>query len=370
MTTVMPKIPIPAQATTANAAGAKRPLPPKPPVAPGRLPKPPVAMPQAQQKAPVPIPSAAAFILKPEGVDGPHLAVSNETETAQSDKALAKLEALKNTKNEIKHIQELQRANLAETKEATTEEAVKEAVEEETEKSASSNALGEALTASTVNETTEEVQEETKEETKEEVKEEVKEETKTGRRGRPRKETAAKEKAETEEEEIVLKLKPVCRDYDVIEAKIFGTFNDPNWEAQKKEITEKNSEIVIESDMSIGALKGTISKISRLRSEYMIFFIKYQNNYQTLAGDNKTEGIIERVKRLCGKGNNEYERRRNAILACMQYESGGELIDLYELLEQTRERFIFFKTLMDSLEQKQRLLITMNSALLMEQKLN
>lgn len=345
----IPKIPVPAT--------AQRIVPPMPPIPPaplkGNLPKPPsIPMPPVGNlpkppSAPVGLKPAISLApsLKPEEKKGPSLQIPG---VDPEEQAKAKLEALK------KNVAAIQ------GKEEETEEDANELNQEDV-----NEAENEVVTPKEVESENDEAAE------KEAKKNKAKSKTKTSKKA-AQKETTSKESdsnGEDDEDYITIKLKPTCKDFDIIEEKVFGTFNDPKWEALKEEVIELNSQIIIESDMSIGSLKTAIANLSALRNKILILYIKYQTNFQNLVSD-KPEGIIERVKRLSSKGSNDNERRRNGILACMQYEMGGEIIDLFELLEQTRERYNFFKGIMDAIEQKQKALITMNSAIIMEQKLD
>lgn len=350
----IPKIPTPLPA--AKGAPSMPPIPPMPPTpltppAPPAPPKAPSAtltppMPNAAVKLnPVtPLPTAGAIptLLKPNTNNGPTIPMPGVSQEAQ---AKAKLEVLKKNVADIQNSKETETDNDAAepVAEANQEQEVKAAAEETPQKS----------------------------------DKEAEKEPKTTRSRKNKAPTSPKVdmkddpgmKQEDEEEDyITIKLKPTCKDFDTIEEKVFGTFNDPKWEELKEEVIEMNAKIIIESDMSIGSLKTAIANLSALRNKILILYLKYQTNFQNLVSD-KPEGIIERVKRLSSKGSNENERKRNGILACMQYEMGGEIIDLFELLEQTRERYNFFKGIMEAIEQKQKALITMNSAIIMEQKL-
>lgn len=229
----------------------------------------------------------------------------------------------------------------------------------------------------------EEPAQEVKEEEKEQVKEDVKEEEEVKKeepqetekseaapKRRGRKKNTKNDEVKQEEKVVETNeqpLKETCKDFDEMEGVLTATFNDPKWEALKEEIIESNNKIVIETDMNSATLKMAISDLNKLRDRILVLYYRHQTNLQNLISD-KPEGLIERTKRLNAIGSNDNERRRSGILACMQYDFNGQTINLFELLEQTRERYNFLKTIMDSIDHKCKTLITMNSAILMEQK--
>lgn len=143
---------------------------------------------------------------------------------------------------------------------------------------------------------------------------------------------------------------------------IFSSFADPNWDKHEEEIANKLSEIIINSDMNSATLKSALGDIDHLRSEIWLEHDEYKNMYINLSCE-KPEGLIERVKKLNMQGDNESARKSNAIHACENYVRDGAKINLFELLEATRKRYFFLKSVMDSLDFKANCLITMSETL-------
>lgn len=358
----IPKIPMPTPGVAPNNP-PKMPMPPKAPQAAvpsdikaPNLPKTPVAPPSLPKAPGVPtLPTPNAMPKLPQ-VDSTLPTLPKVPDSDKQENAITKLEALKET---VGNIQEA-----AKNKEETQE--VPKAKEEVQEVQEVQEASAEIKSEEAPEPTTKKRGRKTKKETAAAQENQNKQEADTNKNAP--KENKASVSQNPTEEYITVQLKPTCKDFKTMEDAICNTFNDPEWEKLKEELTEANNKIIIETDMNATTLKATVSDLSKLRNKILSPFYKYQTNFQNLVSD-KPEGILERVKRLNSKGSNDYERRRSGIIACMQYEMNGQLINLYELLEQTRERYNFLKSIMESIEYKTKALITMNSAILMEQKL-
>lgn len=147
------------------------------------------------------------------------------------------------------------------------------------------------------------------------------------------------------------------------------SFVDEQWIEYKNSIDAKLGEIIIEDDMNPGTLKYVISKLSELRQEIWYNYQQTKTLYETL-GSKEPEGLIERVKKIAYNpaDRNDMERKRTGIKACLEYVSPGTntSINLFEVLDETRERYNFLKTVMDSISYKTNSLITMNGALKLE----
>lgn len=228
----------------------------------------------------------------------------------------------------------------------------------------------------------EEVQEDVKEETKvvskkeeakvednkkEEVKEEVKE-TKKKTSSRKRTTTSkAKESSDTETVEIKTVEIPATEiEYAEAMSSIRSNFVDPEWETFREEIIEQLNEINISSDMTPSALKETISNLSAVRESIWVQYNDTKTAFEKLTAK-EPEGLIERIKKLNASGSNAEERKINSILAVMNYKDGsGRNINLFELLDETRERYNFLKSVMESSQYKTNVLVTMLGSLKLE----
>lgn len=243
----------------------------------------------------------------------------------------------------------------------------------------------------------EEVQEETKQEVKEsneetqETSKEVKEKSSTDeyteeelaamspqkRAAITRKKNAeAKKKAETKanaktaikehKEEIAAQepvvIPPTELNFADCVTAIKSNFVDQEWEEFKARVTTTMSEIVISNEMNKPQLHDLLSQIALLRDEISIAFNDVKTLYEGLT--TKEDGLIDRTKRLNSKGTNAEERKVSGTIAVMNYKSPeGHNINLYELLDETRARYNFLKTINDSIEFKKAVLLTMLSSL-------
>lgn len=150
---------------------------------------------------------------------------------------------------------------------------------------------------------------------------------------------------------------------------ISSPFVDAEWEAYKEEVQSDLDNIEIDDDMNPATLKATVSKLSRLRSKVWNNYQGMKSQYEALS-TKEPEGLIERVKKINLSGNNDLERKKAGVEACMNYlDKSGRNINLYEVLDETRSRYNFLKTVMDSIEYKRSVLVTMNGALKIEQSL-
>lgn len=147
---------------------------------------------------------------------------------------------------------------------------------------------------------------------------------------------------------------------------ITSPFVDEEWEEFKNEVQDELSAIVISDDMNPGTLKVVISELSILREKVWFSYQEQKTLYERLSSK-EPEGLIERVKRVnLGKGNNDMERKKAGIMACMQYSTDAGEINLFEVLDETRTRYNFLKSVIDSIKYKTDVLITLNGALKLE----
>lgn len=152
---------------------------------------------------------------------------------------------------------------------------------------------------------------------------------------------------------------------EVLEA-IKTPFEDAEWESFKQEVTEDLANITIADDLNPGMLKVTLSELAMVREKLWLPLQEAKNEYERFTSK-EPEGIIERVKRVNSVGgSNDTERRRAGVMACMNYETPMGSVNLYEALDDVRQRYNFLKAAMDSVKFKSDILITMNGALKLE----
>lgn len=143
---------------------------------------------------------------------------------------------------------------------------------------------------------------------------------------------------------------------------IKSNFVDQEWEDFRNKITTTMSEIVISNEMNKPQLHDLLSQIAILRDEIAIVYNDTKTLYEGLTA--KDDGLIDRTKRLNAKGTNAEERKVSGTIAVMNYKSKeGHNINLYELLDETRARYNFLKTINESIEFKKAVLLTMLSSL-------
>lgn len=143
---------------------------------------------------------------------------------------------------------------------------------------------------------------------------------------------------------------------------IKSNFVDQEWEDFRNKITTTMSEIVISNEMNKPQLHDLLSQIAILRDEISIVYNDTKTLYEGLTA--KDDGLIDRTKRLNAKGTNAEERKVSGTIAVMNYKSKeGHNINLYELLDETRARYNFLKTINESIEFKKAVLLTMLSSL-------
>lgn len=152
----------------------------------------------------------------------------------------------------------------------------------------------------------------------------------------------------------------------------FASFSgDADWIEYKNDIEKAYEAIEITSDINSAMLVGIINQLSNLRDRIWNQHQYYKNQYDQLSSK-EPEGVIERFKRINvnESANNDMARKKAGIAACMNYKTdNGETINLYDLLDEVRARYYFLNAIMSNIEFKKNLLITISSALKIENSL-
>lgn len=139
-------------------------------------------------------------------------------------------------------------------------------------------------------------------------------------------------------------------------------FVDPEWDAAKAKFEEISKNIHISNDMNKAQLHDLLSQVANLRDEVYSAYTETKTLYEHLT--DKENGLIERTKRTGSKGANAEERKLTGTLAIMNYvDPNGNKINLYEVLDETRIRFNFLKGIIETIEFKKAVLLTMLSSL-------
>lgn len=150
---------------------------------------------------------------------------------------------------------------------------------------------------------------------------------------------------------------------------IQSPFIDEDWLVFRQKIEDKLTNVTIDSDMNSATLTDALSKLDEVRQEIWIQYNDVKTLYEQLVSE-KPEGLIERIKKLNAVGMNDSERKLAAVSAVMHHKDpNGNKINLYEVLDETRIRYNFLNTCMDTINFKSRALITVNGALKLESSL-
>lgn len=263
-------------------------------------------------------------------------------------------------------------------KEETIEAKIEEDSVKETENQEEQVASEENSKEVTVEEDSKEVAVE--EEAKEEVKQKVVEEQPKKKRTRRKKAEIEADKAnqvsesneETDSESIVENYSDSdhITDYETAVNAISSQIVDPEWEELKQDLAESVNAINITADINVAGVKNALADLNSVYQKAWYEFQAVKTKYNELAGK-EPDGLIRQVKRLNGTGNNAESRERAGILACKNYKPNGsdEVVDLYSLFSIVSERYIFLEAVINNIEFKRNLLITMNGLLKLENDL-
>lgn len=180
--------------------------------------------------------------------------------------------------------------------------------------------------------------------------------------------TAAKKPAPQIETPTYVEMPTTSMSFSEAALSISSTFVDEEFDEFKEEVMNELGEIIISPDMNPGTLKVVIAELSMLREKVWNPYQEAKNLYERLSSK-EPEGLIERVKRLnIGAGNNDMERRRAGIMACLEHETAEGTINLFEMMDESKQRYGFLKSVIDSIKYKTDILITLNGALKLEKE--
>ena len=262
-------------------------------------------------------------------------------------------------------------------KEETIEAKIEEDSVKETENQEEQVASEENSKEVTVEEDSKEV---AVEEEKEEAKQKVVEEQPKKKRTRRKKAEIEADKAnqvsesneETDSESIVENYSDSdhITDYETAVNAISSQIVDPEWEELKQDLAESVNAINITADINVAGVKNALADLNSVYQKAWYEFQAVKTKYNELAGK-EPDGLIRQIKRLNGTGNNAESREKAGILACKNYKPNGsdEVVDLYSLFSIVSERYIFLEAVINNIEFKRNLLITMNGLLKLENDL-
>ncbi len=202
------------------------------------------------------------------------------------------------------------------------------------------------------------------------IKEEViKEEVKETPKKRTRKTKAASKddvSSETNSEPIQIFSTEIS--YEEAIANISSPFINDEFEALKQEIVAEINSIDISADMNSITAKEVNSKLAALYQKIWFENQAAKALYDQL--NQKDNGLIDRTRSLFIDGQNDAQRKKSGIEACIRFTSSAsdDAINLYEMLDSAREQHYFFKAAMEHLDFKKNIMISMNAALKIEEK--
>lgn len=152
----------------------------------------------------------------------------------------------------------------------------------------------------------------------------------------------------------------------------FGSFgNDNEWTEFINDVELSYNDIKITPDITSASLIGITCQLANLRDKIWQPYQYYKNQYDKLSSK-EPEGLIERTKRIYmdDTANNDMKRKKSATAACMNYTTkDGKVINLYDFLDEVRARYYFLNTIVANIEFKKSLLVTISSALKLENNL-
>lgn len=200
---------------------------------------------------------------------------------------------------------------------------------------------------------------------KSEIKEEVKETPK--KRTRKTKSTSKEESSDGANSEPV-QIFSTEISYEEAIANISSPFINDEFEALKQEIVAEINSIEISADMNSITAKEVNSKLASLYQKIWFENQAAKALYDQL--NQKDNGLIDRTRSLFIDGQNDAQRKKSGIEACIRFTSSAsdDAINLYEMLDSAREQHYFFKAAMEHLDFKKNVMISMNAALKIEEK--
>lgn len=152
----------------------------------------------------------------------------------------------------------------------------------------------------------------------------------------------------------------------------FGSFcNDEEWSEFEQDVKTSYEDIKIAPDITTASLIGITCQLANLRDKIWNQHQYYKAQFDRLASK-EPEGLIERTKRLCmdDAANNDMKRKKSSTAACMAYTTkDGHVINLYDFLDEVRARYYFLNAIMNNIEFKKNQLVTISSALKIENSL-
>lgn len=180
----------------------------------------------------------------------------------------------------------------------------------------------------------------------------------------PVKKAGRNSKAEKPKQEIT---RVATTEIDFLEAakRVAPQFEDKQWNKYKAEIEKAAKSIVIPSDANPGTMREVAASLADLHQRISLVKSEYDNLLYNI------NSIVETVQKTnMGEARNDMERRKNGLMACMQYEDeDGVTMNLLEVQAEVHGRQNFLQSVMNDLKYKRDLMNNMSSTLKLEKGL-
>lgn len=146
---------------------------------------------------------------------------------------------------------------------------------------------------------------------------------------------------------------------------VMNQFHDEGWEKYEAEVSEKIQSIKIEADMNPGTLKYVIEELNALSDEIAIPLDQATKLLEAMT--DKDFGACTAYRTINStSGGNAEDRKKSGFLALVNANVAGTNVNYIALIAATKMRYTFLKGISNRLKAKRDLLITMSSALKME----
>lgn len=132
------------------------------------------------------------------------------------------------------------------------------------------------------------------------------------------------------------------------------------WDARMDSYRRRLSMIAIPTDISPGLAKNILSQLDELYTDVRMIF------GDILKQNKEVERLIYRIENKNKTGGNEGERRKKMIESVENAMIGTERIDLYEIASEVEGKKEDLSAILDVIDKKNSMIITMNGLLKVE----
>lgn len=134
------------------------------------------------------------------------------------------------------------------------------------------------------------------------------------------------------------------------------------WTNEKREAEKQMRGIIIDSDMTPAEYTVLLAKIDNFKTDLLYRYLSAKSAYEQWCDK---DGYMEQVKLLNTSGKNAEERKRNSVLSCRNFipEGKDRPVNLYDAVYFVKDRYVFYKGLLEHLESKSKLIITISAML-------